>query len=177
MQSDCRSLLKFNSCPWWVISYTTYCDIKVWPWIVVDGTPFASTNKTDHHITEIWSMCVWYWFKNWMQSFIIELSMKWFCRSKMGLHFKGKRKKGLCLSLYKKRKANNRHVSDSPDKKRRRLQVACSPYKTITSTPLILKNYTSMVYFTLEVLIEGLNMYLNLWQTRVSKFFIIGGTS
>jgi hypothetical protein len=57
----------------------------------------------------------------------------------MGLHFKGKRKKGLCLSLYKKRKTYNRHVSDSPDKKGRRLQVVFSPYKTITSTPLISK--------------------------------------
>ena len=60
-------------------------------------------------------------------------------RSKMGMHFKGKRKKGLCLSLYKKRKTYNRHVSDSPDKKRRWLQVVFSPYKTITSTPPISK--------------------------------------
>ena len=57
----------------------------------------------------------------------------------MGLHIKGKRKKGICLLLYKKWKTYNRHVSDSPDKKRRRLQVVCSPYKTITSTPLISK--------------------------------------
>ena len=42
----------------------------------------------------------------------------------MGLHFKGKRKKGLCLSLYKKRKTYNRHVSDSREDKKSQLEIS-----------------------------------------------------